>query len=137
MPIPDFPSVFTRRLAFALAAAWTALVIALSLMPSPPRMPAGLDWDKAQHALAYAFLCWWWLQALEGRRPVRLALALAAVGVGIELLQGLSLYRSFQFADMLANVIGIGLGLLVCRTPLGRVLPNLAGIVFGRGSARE
>ncbi len=95
-------------------------------------MPTGLNWDKVQHALAYAFLIWWWMQALEGLHPGRLVVALALFGIAIELLQALTPYRSFELADMVANGVGIGVGLLVCRTPLGRTLAMIARLLPGQ-----
>ena len=47
--------------------------------------------------------------------------ALIAMGVVIEFLQGWSGYRYFEYADMLANSTGVVLGYLLARTALGRV----------------
>lgn len=118
---PLMPSLHYRR--FWQAGSWLALiaVTVLSLMPSPPQPPV-LAWDKAQHAIAYAVLGWSFLQAWEGRHPLRWSVFLLAVGVAIEVLQGLSGERMFEWADMLADGAGIALGVvLALRTPAGRV----------------
>lgn len=86
----------------------------LALVPDPPQ---GLStgWDKSNHLLAFASLafasvwaCWpqprqWWL----------LVLVLLAYGVGIEIAQSFLPPRSADAADVLADGMGIALGLLV------------------------
>ncbi|HVQ62451.1 MAG TPA: VanZ family protein, partial [Burkholderiales bacterium] len=51
-------------------------------------------------------------------RQLGIALAFAAMGVGIEFLQGLTDYRTFDVADMIANALGAGLGWSLAQTPL-------------------
>jgi VanZ family protein len=135
--IPPLRDPLARRTAFVLGTLWTLLVLVLSLMPSPPTPPGVLAWDKAQHAAAYAFLTWWWLQALSGRHQVRVMLALGAFGVAIELLQGWSPARSLQLTDMVANATGIGIGAGLCATRLGGVLAWLAGHYRKTGRAKK
>jgi hypothetical protein len=94
-------------------------VATLTLMPSPPRIGA-ISWDKAQHSVAYAALMWTFLQAWEGRHTLRWAILLIAVGVGLELLQGLMGVRFMEVFDMMANGLGVLLGYGAWRTPLGR-----------------
>lgn len=103
-----------------------ALVIVLSLLPHPPKLdlPRLLAWDKAQHALAYATLVAWFQQCSGGRW--RWPLGLVTLGIAIEYLQLWSGHRDFEYADMLADAIGVAGGLLVIgHTPLGRLLPWL------------
>lgn len=121
-----FDTAAARHAAFLTGLGWLSLVAFLSLMPMPPTPPGALSWDKAQHALAYAFLGWWWLQALEGRRPIVVVAGLIGYGILIECLQGLSGVRHFSPADMLANGLGVMAGLLLCMTPAGRLLAWLA-----------
>jgi hypothetical protein len=94
-------------------------VATLTLMPSPPQVDL-LSWDKAQHSVAYAALMWTFLQAWEGRHTLRWAILLIAVGVGLELLQGLLGGRFMEVFDMMANGLGVLLGYGAWRTPLGR-----------------
>jgi len=94
-------------------------VMTLTLMPSPPQIGV-FSWDKAQHTVAYTALMWTFLQAWEGRHTLRWAILLLAVGVGLELLQGLMGVRFMEYFDMMANGLGVLLGYGAWRTPLGR-----------------
>jgi hypothetical protein len=104
--------------------AWMLLltVAVLTLMPRPPRVDLIplLSWDKAQHFVAYAVLMWTFLQAWEGRHVSRWVTLLVLVGVGLEMLQGAGGIRVLEYFDMFANSLGVALGYLVWRTPLGR-----------------
>lgn len=107
---------------FWQSAAWAlvALVVWLSLTPHPPQPPALLSWDKADHLLAYAALMYWFAQSFA--RHWRWPLFLCLLGFALEVLQGLSAVRSFDLFDMVANVLGVMLGLVLAMTPLGRLL---------------
>jgi len=96
------------RLAFALC---LLTVFILALLPDPdPRLSTG--WDKGNHLLAFAALAFLGGAARLVRRPT-VALGLLGYGMLIELLQGLSGYRFAECADLLADGLGIGLGLAI------------------------
>ena len=102
------------------------IVLVLSLMPHPPKLdlPRLLQWDKAQHALAYATLTVWFQQCTCRRWQT--PLLLLGIGIAVEYLQRWSGYRDFEYADMLADALGIVGGLLVVHfTPLGRLVQSL------------
>ncbi len=69
-------------------------------------------WDKLNHAIAYAAIAGWWAALLPGRRWKAAAVALV-FGLMMEGVQGLLPYRAFEWADMLANGVGVLLGLLL------------------------
>ena len=96
-----------RRLWSAAGSILVALVIYLSLTPRPLEIPVE-NGDKLGHMLAYATLMFWYAQiyARFGSR-VRLAIALVAMGIGLEFLQRLTGYRSLEVQDMLAGAIGV------------------------------
>jgi VanZ family protein len=100
---------------------FVALVVYLSLM-RPPGVIAPQVFDLG-HLLAYAWLMLWFAQI---HRPtgVRLIVGawLCALGIAIEFAQGLTGYRTFDYADMIMNTLGVGVGLLVARTPLQNAL---------------
>ena len=96
------------------------IVVWLSLTPKPPQLPQIMGWDKAQHFAAYACLMYWY--GMSFRRHWRWPAFLVGLGVGLEFLQGYSGFRSFDPFDMLANTIGVGLGLMVLKTPAGHCL---------------
>lgn len=95
------------RLAFAVC---LLAVLTLALLPDPdPRLSTG--WDKGNHLLAFASLAFLGCMALSGRWQVVTA-GLLGYGALIELLQGLSGHRFAEWADLLADGLGIALGLL-------------------------
>ncbi len=105
------PDRFTRRW---LAAGWlmVALVFAASLMPGPPAL-AVAHGDKLQHVGAYFVLTFWFAQIYRPRvSRMRTVAALIAMGIAIELLQGLTVWRSADLLDVVANACGVGLGWL-------------------------
>jgi VanZ family protein len=93
-------------------------VIALSLMPQPPRLGIDFEYlDKAEHALAYAALGFLGLGFFGGIERARKNAFLAstslglAVGVAIEFVQPY-VGRDFEVADMAVDLAGLLLGAL-------------------------
>ena len=109
-----------------LAGGWllAGLVVYLSLIPHPPEMSA-LSFpnaDKLGHGLTYTLLSWWFCQIyLAVRQRAVAVVMLIALGIALEFLQGMGGYRMFEVLDMLADSLGVLLGLLLARTALGRV----------------
>ena len=103
-----------RRLWRVLLGLLFVAITWLALVPDPPQ-GISTGWDKSNHLLAFTSLaftgvwaCWpqprqWWL----------LVLALLAYGIGIEIAHGFLPPRSADAADVLADGMGIALGLLV------------------------
>ena len=54
---------------------------------------------------------------------MRLAVTLIAMGITIEYLQRATGYRTFEYADMLANTAGVTLGLILSSTSMGKLYP--------------
>lgn len=106
------------RLWLGLWAAAVLVVVVLSLTPPPP-MALPQHGDKVEHLLAYAALMAGAVQLLAGRgRLLACALALAALGVGLELAQGaFTANRMADPADALANAGGVALGLASAWLP--------------------
>jgi VanZ family protein len=109
-----------------------ALLLWLSLTPSPPQVADVPHLDKLQHALAYALLMLWFAQlnAEPGARTMTAA-ALLTLGIAIEFLQGWGGAREFSVADMAADLVGIGLG-WTAAPPRGPDLLALAQRVLVR-----
>jgi VanZ family protein len=92
-----------------LFVALLAIVLILTLTPSPPRL-TGLLNDKVEHAAAFLLLA---LTGLLGwpRRPAVVLVFLLGVGAGIELLQGTSLIeRDVSVFDWFADIVGLVAG---------------------------
>lgn len=99
-------------------------VVYISLMPHPPEPLLFDHADKLEHALTYCFLMLWFCQFGKLNR-LRLAATFVAMGVGLEILQGMTGYRFFEYADILSNSMGVLLGWILARTRLGRTLEFL------------
>jgi len=104
---------------------WSAAVTILSLLRHPPgaRALAALPGrDFMGHLGAYAVLCVLAIRAVGTgtfRSRLRVAAAAAAFGVLLELVQPLT-GRAFEWSDVLANGLGVAIG-LVLAIAVGRV----------------
>jgi len=113
LPLPRFWSpVALPTLAWrALFLLLLGVITTLALVPKPPAQ-ISLGWDKLNHASAFATLAvvitlgW-------GRRWLRHALVLLAYGALIEVLQAMTATRSAEWADLLADGLGLTAGLLL------------------------
>lgn len=109
-----FRSPLPPRLLRGLFVLLLAAVIYLSIAPGEATPTAGLFWDKAQHAIAYAVLGLAGLAAFGGRWPV--LVALLVVSGGLEIAQALTPFgRQGDLRDMAANAGGLLLALLAWR----------------------
>jgi len=84
------------------------VVLALSLLPLGADAPT-TGWDKTNHLLAFATLAVLGCLAYPARIPSTL-LALLAYGALIEILQSFTTYRSAEWGDLLADVLGLLVG---------------------------
>ena len=110
-----------RRIWLLLGWGMVFSVLVLSLVPMDVDIPKG--GDKIAHFIAYGSMSFWFGMLFTGRaRQLAIAIAFAAMGVAIEFLQGLTDYRTFEVADMVANAIGATLGWGLAQTPLGNAL---------------
>lgn len=110
---------------------WTALgwgfvlsIVYLSLMRAPQTIdPSAFD---IGHLLAYGWLMTWFAQ-IHRSAATRLVIgaALCALGAALEFAQGMTGYRTFDYADMGMNALGIAVGLLLARTPVQNALRAL------------
>lgn len=99
--------------------AYLGLICWLSLVPGPELPIDPGRFDKLWHAAGYAIAAFALVPLWQRWAPLLLGgLALAAMGLGIEVLQGLGGQRSFDWWDALANSLGVGVGLLAGLSPL-------------------
>jgi len=114
-----------RRIWSVLGYGFVALVVYLSLTDDPPDLGLTVGLDPG-HVVAYLWLMIWFAQLHRGLTArVGLAIAFFAMGAGLEYLQGALGYRHFDYDDMLRNLAGLAIGLLLALTPLQNVLPVL------------
>ena len=95
----------TLKTAFWLAAAG---VLLLSLAPTAPELPS-TGWDKSNHLFGFLTLAAFGLPAYRSRR-LQVVIGLLLFGGLIELLQSLTPYRFAEWADWLADALGVGVG---------------------------
>ena len=121
-------SIALRRVWRGIGIVLILVVIWLSLTPHPVEIPVEQG-DKLGHFAAYGTLMFWFAQ-LDARHRNRLAYAagFVALGVGLEFVQGLTDYRTFEVADMVANAIGVLLG-WISAPPRG---PDVLGFLERR-----
>jgi glycopeptide antibiotics resistance protein len=73
--------------------------------------------------LAYAALMFWFCQIYLSKDRLIHGVVFLLMGVGLEVLQGMSGLRSYEVTDMLANTAGVLLGWLAARA-LPPLLPR-------------
>lgn len=106
-----------------LGGALVALVIYLSLSDIRlPQVPSGFG-DKVNHLIAYGVLTVWFGQLfLAWNKRAVVAVALIALGVSMEFMQGMTAYRVFEWQDAFANLFGVVLGLAAIALGADRIL---------------
>ena len=117
-----------------LALGWLIVlaVIFLSLISSVPvNIPVQFS-DKLGHFIAYAVLMGWFVQLFQSRGILIIhAVLLIGMGVGLEFAQEYH-SRHLEYADMVANTIGVLFGLLLFFTPLRTLLLRFEGRFLSR-----
>ncbi|KAI5789953.1 VanZ like family-domain-containing protein [Pyronema domesticum] len=102
------------RLPFALTF-FVLLLIAAYLGLSTLQVPIN---DKFLHFFTFFILtvCFYWILDTTRRRVLNFTLVVCTLigGVGSEFLQSVVTTRAFDIFDILANLIGSGLGILLC-----------------------
>ena len=101
-------------------------VFAATLMPTLwfwPGRQQFVAWfihaDKWLHGITFAFLAIWFAGQYRKRSYWRIALGLLAFGALIEASQRLVTYRSSEWFDIVADAIGIIVGLALAMAGLG------------------
>jgi VanZ family protein len=91
----------------------TVVVLYLALMPAPPHT-LDTGWDKLNHALAFASLavCSCFSGSASPRRLLIAGALLVGFGGLIELLQSQIPGRDAEWGDLLADTIGMVVGML-------------------------
>jgi VanZ family protein len=121
-------SFYYPRLWHTLGWLLVVLVVFFSLTPKAPLVLDAPGSDKVHHFLAYLVMMLWFSQLhREPRRQFWIGVGLVALGAGLELVQGLLVYRSADVLDGLANGCGVFAGRFLVETRLGSSLAFLDG----------
>ncbi len=100
----------SRRLRLFIGWLLVGGVIFLSLIPGTPH-PARVINDKLGHIIAYCLLMAWFA-VIYSKKHIRAVFAFGFISMGaaLEFIQPIVGGRTFEFADMLANGMGIAIG---------------------------
>jgi len=92
-------------------------IIILSLIPPQlTHMPAVEHIDKVGHFIAYFSLMAWFAQIYHtSQQRFYCVLGFVLLGLGLEILQGLTSTREASWLDLLTNIIGIALAWQITR----------------------
>jgi len=113
--------VLAARL-FKLSFYFSLLVCSFfAFAPSPPELPVFRLGDVVLHAFAFSFLTFLLPLAHPRVTPVPAALWMLGYGVLIEFVQSFEPERSTELKDLLVDVAGIAVGLLLARVFANRV----------------
>ena len=97
-----------------------AAVVYFSLAPLGPKVPMPENFDKLEHALAYTCLAVWFTGLLARGHYWKIVVALAALGLLIEILQHvMAMGRVADPWDMAANGVGIVVGVALAALSTG------------------
>jgi len=121
-----------RKLWLAIGVALVALVVFLSLTPKPLEVGRFEDVNVG-HFFAYGALMLWFSQIFRSSRGrIVVGVALVLLGVVLEYAQSMTGYRSFAYADMRDNAMGVAAGLAVGMTRMGGILALVDAWLAGR-----
>jgi VanZ family protein len=125
------PELRYRRLWFFVGVVLAGAVTVICLLPNS-ELPTFHVWDKLEHGMAWVALAFWFGSVVVRRDIIWVGLSLVALGGAIELLQGwMGLGRSADINDLVADSVGILIGLLLVISPLGSVPVWLESKLFG------
>ncbi|MBN4046913.1 VanZ family protein [bacterium AH-315-P13] len=120
-----------KRVLLILTICYTLVIAVLSLVniKSLPKLGSSFD-DKIFHALAYGTLVLLWyftLNHLKITKPIFLSALFSIIyGIILEVLQGqLTIMRSLDILDVLANCIGVTIAFLFIIIRNKRIVKNL------------
>ena len=105
------PHLFSKRVHEFAGWCMVCIVVVLSVAPLPSLTPVTENYDdKIAHGLVYSTLMFWFALVRAPEHWRRLALAIFALGLGLEVAQALLPYRTASLADAVANGLGVALG---------------------------
>ena len=104
--------------------AWLIIlvIIVLSLIPDPEDLTPFSASDKLMHALVYAVSMLWFGLCFKKERLFIIGAGLVLLGIALEIVQGQTGYRTMSLNDIIANCIGVFIGLLISFSHVSKSL---------------
>ncbi len=89
-------------------------VVVLSLVPLPDVPNSVPNSDKWLHFTTYFILTYWFLHSYY-KKPIPITVGFVLLGTLLECLQALTVYRYWEWLDLVMNISGVLLALLLCN----------------------
>jgi VanZ family protein len=106
-----------------------AAVVIASLVPARSLPEVNVS-DKFEHAMAYVVMTLWFAGIYRRSRYAHIAAGFFLLGAAIEFAQGaMNLGRQRDYHDVIANAVGISIGLLLAWLALGRWAHRLEQLI--------
>ncbi len=86
-----------------------------------PQVPSSAG-DKFNHLIAYGVLAGWFGQLFTARKRILLLAFLVLLGILLEVLQGMTPYRYFDWFDAVANTLGVLTAMLALHFGADKIL---------------
>ena len=126
------PDLKLRSLWLIIGYVLVAIVTFLSLTSDP--IDTGLQFpyeDKMYHAFAYFTLMSWFAQIYHGRiQRFLIAVVFIVMGCSFEFLQSLDANRYAEFADIVANALGVLAGFSLTLTEVKNTLVKIESLTL-------
>lgn len=120
-----------RTLWILIGLALIAALAAGSLWPTLPMPMPPFSWsDKFMHFIAYFLIATWFAALVKPHKLWLLGIALVVLGAGLEGAQWLGGQRHAEWADGIANTLGVVSGLLLSLWFTGGMLQRLESYWF-------
>ncbi len=126
MFVEPCPRLKLRFIWLSIGYALVFVVVYLSITSNPIKNLGIPYQDKVFHALAYFGLMSWFVQIYHDKfQRNMIAIIFLSMGVLMEYIQSFEPTRMADIKDVLANIVGVGLGFLLAQTTLKNVLVKL------------
>jgi len=122
LPANIYKLVKLKKISLWFGYLLVVFLVYVCLTPDPPDTPSVAFGDKIAHFSSYALLFLWFAQIYQRPFQTKVAIYLVLLGIGIEVAQGFTAYRVFEYADMLANSVGVIIGWVIAATPAASML---------------
>lgn len=111
------PDLRYRSLWLVVGYMLVSFVVYLSVTSEPPDPNIDIPFiDKFFHALAYFILMFWFSQIYHIKKQrLFYAVALVLMGILMEYIQSFDPARTYEIEDMVANTVGVLIGILLSR----------------------